>query len=242
MEDKTLMDTGMGFSEKIMDAANDLIQALLAALSKTSTPEQKHLLEEFADYVYAGGTLQTIQFGKEQIESFDYAAKKFNLAYYAIGDKNTDQTIVIIKERDTKRLEQAAAYLAENNSPLFPNPQLSLSDFLAKYKEEEIVFIRMESLEQAETAKSKIVEKNQNIEFTVGKTQDNSYLMIFLHKDSETLKELGLIDKTKIPSPLAGTSTLQEIKQRIEDQKQRRKTENKKNEGKVKSHDKRTYP
>ena len=137
MDDKTLIDTGMELSEKTIDTANDLVQALLAALSKTSTPEQKHVLEEFANYVYAGGTLQTIQFDKEQIEAFDDAARKFHLAYYAIADNNTDQTTVIIKEKDTKLLEKTVAYLAENHSPLYPNPQISLSEFLAKYKEED---------------------------------------------------------------------------------------------------------
>lgn len=44
MDGRTLVNTGMAYSEKTMEAADEVIQALIIALSGKSTAGQNHVL------------------------------------------------------------------------------------------------------------------------------------------------------------------------------------------------------
>ena len=47
MDDRTLVNQGMAYAQQTMETGDDLIQALLAALSERSIPQQRSTLEQF---------------------------------------------------------------------------------------------------------------------------------------------------------------------------------------------------
>ena len=73
--------------------------------------------------------------------------------YYAVRDVQAKQAVILIRDCDTGCLNQVAENLAKRGKPLYPNPQLSVSEFLDKNEKEEILFCRAESLEKIEEAK-----------------------------------------------------------------------------------------
>lgn len=55
MDDRTLVNQGMAYAQQTMETGDDLIQALLAALSERSIPQQRSTLEQFSQYEKTGG-------------------------------------------------------------------------------------------------------------------------------------------------------------------------------------------
>ena len=51
-------------------SCDDVLQALLVTLSGKSGTGQKHILEQFAAYVKAGGTIKAVRFDEEHLEDF----------------------------------------------------------------------------------------------------------------------------------------------------------------------------
>lgn len=212
MEDRMLVDAGMEYSQKTMEVWDDVVQALLATLSGKSGTGQKHILEQFAAYVKAGGTIKAVRFDEEHLEDFHVAARELGLMYYAIRDVQTKQAVILIRDCDTMRLNQVAENLAKRGRPLYPNPQLSVSEFLEKNEKEEILFCRAESLEKIEAA-------NRKMEFAIGKQQDGSYIVIFRKEDTEDLKEIGIIHKDALVSKLFRVSDIEDVRQIVQEQR-----------------------
>ena len=117
MDDRTLVNTGMAYSEKTMEAVDDVLQALLAALSGKANAEQNHVLEKFAKYVRGGGGLHVTQFGSEKLKEFEQAAKENGLAYYAVTDMRNGKASAMIKDRDVPLFERTAEQMAEKGNP-----------------------------------------------------------------------------------------------------------------------------
>lgn len=117
MDDRTLVDTGMGYAQETMEVADDVVQALLAALAGRSTPDQAHVLRSFARHVERGGRLYTIQSGQGHLEGFDGAARELGLAYQAAVDQRTGQATIIVRDQDLPLLEQVVKSLAAGGSP-----------------------------------------------------------------------------------------------------------------------------
>lgn len=223
MDDRTLVSTGMAYSEKTMEAADDVIQALIAALSGKANAEQNHILEEFARYVQGGGGLHAAQFHSQKLKGFEQAAKENGLAYYAVTDVRNGKVSVIIKDRDVPLFEQAAEQMAERGNPLYKDPQLYVAEFLDKYEGRDVVFSRIDSLEKVKAAKGGAVDSE--IEFAVGRQQDNGYIVMYLRENHKALAELGIADGTKSPYSLLGSVDIQEVKRVVEQEKKARNTE-----------------
>lgn len=217
MEDRALASIGMEYSQRTMEVWDDVIQALLAALSGKSGTGQKHILEQFAAYVKAGGTIKAVRFDEEHLADFHAAAKELGLMYYAIRDVQTKQAVILIRDCDTMRLNQVAENLAKRGKPLYPNPQLSVSEFLEKNEKEEILFCCAESLEKIEAAKWEAA--NRKMEFAIGKQQDGSYIVIFRKEDTEDLKEIGIIHKDALVSKLFRVSDIEDVRQIVQEQR-----------------------
>ncbi len=200
MDDRTLVSTGMAYSEKTMETADDVIQALLAALSGKADTEQNHVLENFAEYVQGGGGLYVTQFDSEKLKEFEQTAKANGLAYYAVTDVRNGKASVIIKDRDVPLLQQTAERMAEKGTPLYKDTQLYVAEFLDRYEGRDIAFRRIGSLEKIKSAKKGAADRG--IEFAVGRQQDNSYIVIYLRENYKALTELGITDGTRFPPSL----------------------------------------
>lgn len=214
MDDKTLVNTGMAYSEKTMETADDIIQALLAALSGKSTIEQNHVLETFAKYVQDGGGLHAAQFSAEHLKDFELEAKANRLTYYAVTDRQSGKVSVIIQDCDIRLFQHTAEQMAEKGNPLYKDPQLYVAEFFDKYKSKDIVFSKAESLETIRAAKRDAADRN--IEFAIGKQPDNSYIVMYLKEDYETLAQLGIADKTRNPVSISQSVNIQEVKRTVE--------------------------
>lgn len=234
MEDRALASIGMEYSQRTMEVWDDVIQALLAALSGKSGTGQKHILEQFAEYVKAGGTIKAVRFDEEHLADFHAAARELGLMYYAIRDVQTKQAVILIRDCDTMRLNQVAENLAKRGKPLYPNPQLSVSQFLEKNEKEEILFCRAESLEKIEAAKWEAA--NRKMEFAIGKQQDGSYIVIFRKEDTEDLREIGIIHKDALVSKLFRVSDIEDVRQIVQEQRKDKEAEKETEKPKQKNH------
>ena len=217
MEDRILVSVGMEYSQKTMEVCDDVLQALLVTLSGKSGTGQKHILEQFAEYVKAGGTIKAVRFDEEHLTDFHIEARKLGLMYYAVRDVQAKQAVILIRDCDTGCLNQVAENLAKRGKPLYPNPQLSVSEFLDKNEKEEILFCRAESLEKIEEAKWEAA--NRKLEFAIGKQQDGSYIVIFRKEDTEDLKEIGIIHKDALVSKLFRVSDIEDVRQIVQEQR-----------------------
>ena len=217
MEDRILVSVGMEYSQKTMEVCDDVLQALLVTLSGKSGTGQKHILEQFAEYVKAGGTIKAVRFDEEHLTDFHIEARKLGLMYYAVRDVQAKQAVILIRDCDTGCLNQVAENLAKRGKPLYPNPHLSVSEFLDKNEKEEILFCRAESLEKIEEAKWEAA--NRKLEFAIGKQQDGSYIVIFCKADMEVLQELGIIDQSKSACNLFQTSDMEMVKKIVRDER-----------------------
>lgn len=223
MNDRTLVNTGMAYSEKTMETADEVIQALLAALSGKTSEEKNHVLESFARYAKVGGGLHVTQFGIDHLKDFEPAAKANGLTYYAVRDMKNDKVSVIIRDCDIQLLTQMTRQMAEKGSPLYKDPQLYVAEFLDKYKGRDIVFSRVESLEKIKEAKGDAADKG--IEFAVGRQQDNSYIVMYLKENYKELVELGIADGARNPSALLGSINIQEVKQIVRQKRENQDVE-----------------
>lgn len=70
MDDRILVNIGMAYSEKTMEAADEVLQTLIIALSGKSSEEQNHVLEIFAKNVRGGGECYAAQFDSEKLKAF----------------------------------------------------------------------------------------------------------------------------------------------------------------------------
>lgn len=226
MDDRTLVNIGMAYSEKMMEAVDDVLQALLAALSGKAGAEQNHVLEEFAKYVQSGGGLHAVQFDSEKLKEFEQAAKENGLAYYAMTDVRNGKASTIIKDSDVPLFERTAEQMAEKGNPLYKDPQLYVAEFFDKYEGRDIVFSRIDSLEKVKAAKRGAAEKE--IEFAVGRQQDNNYIVMYLRENHKALAELGIADGTKSPYPLLSSVDIQEVKRVVEQERKARNMEKEK--------------
>lgn len=220
MDDRTLVDTGMGYAQETMEVADDVVQALLAALAGRSTPDQAHVLRSFARYVERGGHLCTIQFGQGHLEQFDGAARRIGMAYQAAVDQRTGEATIIVRDRDLPLLGQVVKELAAGGRPLYDDPQMDVSRFLAEHGEEGILSSRSGPMEQTGQAKMAVLEKG--VEYAVGRRQDGSRMVLFLRKDQEILQELGIVDADKDPVPLSRVSDMREVERVVQENRQER--------------------
>ena len=226
MDDGTLVNTGMAYSEKTMEAADDVIQALIIALSGKSTAEQNHVLETFAKHVQGRGECYAAQFDSEKLKAFQKAAEENGLAYYAVADMLKGKVSAIIKDYDIPLFEQTVEQMAEKGNPLYKDPQMYVAEFLNKYEGRDIVFSRVDSLEKIKESKKEAAERG--IEFAIGGQQDNRYLVMYLQEDYKALAELGITDGTKLPSPLLNSVDIKEVKRMVEQERKARDTEREK--------------
>lgn len=222
LDDRTLVNTGMAYSEKTMEVADNLVQALLAALSGKSAPGQQRILEQFAAYERSGGGLQVIQFDAARLGSFKKEAGKAGLVFYAVTDTRTGQAAVMTRDRDARLLEKVEEGLASRGMPLYPDPQVSVAEFLDRHDRKELVFVRTESLEQVEAAKAGAA--GRGIRFAIGRQPDSRYMVIFCKKDREALGKLGIVDSSREPESLFSVWDIGEVKET--DRKERQVMEN----------------
>lgn len=227
MDDRLVVNTGMTYAKEIMEMGNDVIQALLAALSGKSIPQQRQVLEQFAKYAQMGGELDTVSFELEHLADFNTEAREVELAYYAVRNKQTNQLTIIIRDCDMMKLNQVAGNLARKGTPLYPDPQRSVSDFLETNEGKEIQFSLVESIEQVTAAKREATKRK--VEFAVGKQQDGSYIVIFCKEDVEVLRETGVIDAGKPVFGLFQVSGIEDV-HRIVREERRAKEAVRKNE------------
>lgn len=220
MDDRTLIDAGMGYAKGTMEVADDVVQALLAALAGRSAPDQAHVLRSFARHVEGGGCLYTIQAGQERLEGFDGVARELGLAYQAAVDQRTGLATIIVRDRDLPLLERAVRDLAAGGRPLYDDPQLDVSRFLAEHGEEGILYGRSGPMEQAGQAKMAALEKG--VGYAVGRQQDGSHMVLFLPKDQEVLKELGIVDAESTPVPLFSVSDMRDVERVVREKRQER--------------------
>ena len=226
MDDRTLVNTGMAYSEKTMEAADDVIQALIIALSGKSTAEQNHVLEPFAKHVQGRGECYAAQFDSEKLKAFQKAAEENGLAYYAVADMLKGKVSAIIKDCDIPLFERTVERMAKQGNPLYKDPQLYVAEFLDKYEGRNIVFGRIDSLEKVKAAKRAAVDSE--IEFAVGRQQDNSYIVMYLRENHKALAEMGIVDGTNSPSALLGSVDVQEVKRVVEQERKRKGIEKEK--------------
>lgn len=226
MDDRTLVNTGMAYSEKTMEAANEVIQALIIALSGKSTEEQNHVLETFVKHVQGGRECYAVQFDSEKLKAFQKAAEENGLTYYAVADVRSGKVSAIIKDRDIPLFERTVERMAEKGNPLYKDPQLYVAEFLVKYEGRDVVFSRLDSLEKIKESKKEAADRG--VEFAVGRQQDNSYIVMYLRENHKTLAELGIADGTKSPHPLLGSVDIQEVKCVVEQERKARGREKEK--------------
>ena len=132
----------------------------------------------------------------------------------------------IIKDCDIPLFERTAERMAEQGNPLYKDPQLYVAEFLDKYEGRDIVFDRIDSLEKVKAAKRVAVDSE--IEFAVGRQQDNSCIVMYLKENHKVLAELGIVDGTSSPSALLGSVNVQEVKRVVEQERKVRGMEKEK--------------
>lgn len=226
MDDRTLVNTGMAYSEKTMEAADEVLQALIVALSGKSTEEQNHVLEIFAKHVQGGGECYAAQFDSERLKAFQKAAEENGLAYYAVADVRSGKVSAIIKDCDIPLFERTVEQMAEKGNPLYQDPQLYVAEFLHKYEGRDIVFSRVDSLEKIKESKRGAADCG--VEFAVGRQHDNRCLVMYLQEDYKALADLGIVDGTKPPSPLLNSVDIKEVKRVVEQERKAGDMENQK--------------
>lgn len=229
LDDRTLVDTGMAYSEKTMEVAENLVQALLAALDRKSTPEQKRVLEQFAEYEGRGGGLSAVRFDAGHLKDFARVAGEAGLVFYGVRDPCTSQVTVITRDRDIPLLEKVAADLASQGKPLYPDPQVPVAEFVASHGGEDLVFDRMKSLEQVGEGKFRAAEKG--ITFAVGRQPGGSYLVVSRGKDREILGKLGIVDSTWEPEKLFSVTGIREVRETVRQERERMEQERQRERG-----------
>lgn len=223
MDDRTLVDTGMGYAQETMEVADDVVQALLAALAGRSTSDQAHVLRSFARHVEGGGRLYTIQLGQGHLEQFDGAARRIGMAYQAAVDQRTGEATIIVRDRDLPLLERVVVDLAEEGMPLYRDPQLDVSRFLAEHDGAEVMCCRSGSMEQV--ADGKMEAMGKGVEFAIGRQTDGGHIVLFLQKDHGILKDLGIVDAGSTPAPLFKVSDMEDVERVVREKKQARRAE-----------------
>jgi len=217
MEDRDLARMGMGITTKSMEVMDDLIQALLAALANKSTSDQQEVLKQFAEYVKEKGTLLAMECEPGVFPAFQEAAEANDLTYYAVQNRDTGKVSIITRDLDHEKIKETLLEMAKQGKPMVKDPQIPLKDMLERYDSLGLVYTTIPDYSCVEAAKEAAAEAN--IEFSVAKRADNSYMVIYLLKDYKAVREAGLVPEGRHFQVLVSHMDLQDVREIVEREK-----------------------
>ena len=224
MNDSSTFNGAMGFYDKTLSAADDIIRALIAALARKSNDEQKKILEDFAKHLANGKGLRAIALDRDRMNAFAEYAKNHNLTYYSVRDRVTGTFNVIYKDSDEIRIQTIADEMRENGRELFKNPQKSFSEFIREHESDHIMYQRISSFDDILLAKQSL--SAQGVDFALAKNEDASYIVVFDSEDTEAIQKSGMVNVSSPAAAFNGQTTVQEIRTIVrEKREQERKTQ-----------------
>lgn len=216
MTDNTLLQSSVTLAEKTLDTVDDILKALIEALSAKSTKEQHTVLERFSAHIDSGGTLNAIQLDTTHLKNFDEAAKALDLDYYPITDN--EKATILLMDKDVLSVNAIADELAKQGKPLYRNPQIPISDFMERHKNSEIVYVQVDNLSAIDAAKQRASEAN--LEFSVCRRADCGYIVVFDKQSQADLVAAGIIPDQKSAKALFSTITMSDAKSVVKKMKE----------------------
>lgn len=218
MTDEQIIRSGETLANKGMEVVDDLIQALIAALSNKSSEKEKEVLEVLAEYVKDGGELYTTACDKDAFELFEEIAKREGLTYYAGLNQETGVITIITKDQDAGKLVEISKEMAERGEMIMHNPQLPVAAYTREFGNA-IVYANVDSYEHVEKAKSKAAELGAH--FAVARKNDGSYMILTNKADVDKLREAEVIPKQAPAMIFAHQSGLQDVLKLVRDRRRR---------------------
>ena len=231
MNDSSAFSGAMGFYDKTLSAADDVLRALIAALAAKSNEDQKKILENFAKYIAQGKKLNAVVLDKDRMAAFAAYAKKHDLSYYSAADRVTGVFNVIYRDKDELQVQTIAEEMRESGKPLFRNPQRDFSDFCREHAD--VQFQRIRSLDDVILAKQSL--SAQGVDFALAKNADSSYIVVFDSKDAEAIQKSGMVREDSPAAAFNGHANIQNIRGIIEEKRRREEIEKENKRQKEKS-------
>ena len=221
MNDSSAFSGAMGFYDKTLSAADDVLRALIAALAMKSNEDQKKILENFAKHIAQGKKLNAIVLDKDRMAAFAAYAKKHDLSYYSASDRVTGVFNVIYRDKDELQVQTIAEEMREDGKPLFRNPQRDFSDFCREH--DDLLYQKIRSLDDVILAKQSL--SAQGVDFALAKNEDASYIVVFDSKDTEAIRRSGMVREESPAASFNGHANLQDIRRIIEEKRRREQIE-----------------
>jgi hypothetical protein len=219
MDDDMVMNSSMGLASHSLQVVDDVLQALLAAVSGKDEKTQRHVLEQLRRYIRAGGNLQSIRVSLDRLPSFEPEAERMGLTYYAVRDDRVDEAVILIRDSDIRLLNRIAEQLEEQGTPLYENPQKNLSELLERYPDQKLLTVRIHSGKDLEEGKYQA--SLLGVSYAVMQGQDRALRLVFLEEEKEKMIQLKLIDPAAEPEPLLEHTDLKQVQQLVEERKKR---------------------
>ncbi len=226
MNDSSAFNGAMNFYDKTLSAADDIIRALLAALSQKSNDQQKKILEDFAKHLSNGNGLRAVSLDRDRMNAFAAYAKQHNLTYYSAMDRVTGTYNVIYKDSDEVQVQTIAEEMRENGRELFKNPQRSFADVCHDHTADHIRYQRITSLDDVLLAKPVLAA--ENVEFALAKNEDASYIVVFDSNDTEAIQKSGMVNESSPAAAFNGHTSLQDIRLIVREKRDQYKKEQEK--------------
>ena len=221
MNDSSAFSGAMGFYDKTLSAADDVLRALIAALAAKSNEDQKKILENFAKHIAQGKKLNAIVLDKDRMNAFAAYARKHDLSYYSAADRVTGVFNVIYRDKDELQVQTIAEEMREAGRPLFRNPQRDFADFCREH--DDVLYQRVRSLDDVILAKQSL--SAQGIEFALAKNADASYIVVFDRKDEAAVQNSGMVREDSPAASFSGHVDLRDIRRIIEEKRRREQIE-----------------
>lgn len=130
MDEEQLVNIGFELQTKTMAAVNDLLVALIDAISDVCKGcGNESVLEDYKKHVRRGGELYTCVLDKKRIEEFEKIAQANHFEYLLIGMKDKPETSTIIyKDCDSKIMDLVVTELTKDGIALAESMEISLED------------------------------------------------------------------------------------------------------------------
>lgn len=227
MSDRAIAGQAASLTEKTMQVADDIIQALLELLQDKSSESQRGVLEILKDHIQTGGELCITQmpagFEKELLK----AAVDAKITYFSFKDEKAGNVKILVKDEDAGRMKDLLVTLNEKHG-IYKDPQISLQEF---YEDRD-----NDKTEMTYTTKDiNLIKKIKydaylyDFNFAVLEKENGTFQIIYKTEDQKKADDMHLNNIFGNPGHLFNRMTLQELK---EIEKERKRKEQEKERGK----------
>lgn len=204
MEGQALANRVMDMTTHMMDVADDVVVAIIKALSNKATKEEQGVIKAFTKYMKEGGKLRTVSLNKDALTAIKEYADKDDLMYLAIKTDGTDKTVVLFREEDEERVRDILKEMEKDGVQFDKNPQLEFEDYAYKYANEnstdfqassQYAFTKSEY--DMHKANLKELMAEANVEYAI-REGDDTITMYYPKAQDDIVKAMDFIDSARV--------------------------------------------